>query len=70
MLIVILIAGAFQRAKEVEKDRKDSLAAHVDSGGVSSFFFFTLVGSSYWGHSVIPVLLQSFIQIPPSPKVP
>ena len=28
-------AGALQRAKEVEKDRKDSLAAHVDYGRAS-----------------------------------
>ena len=60
MLIVIFDAGALQRAKEVEKDRQDGMAAHVDSSGASRVFFF-LVGSSYWGHSVIPVLLQSFI---------
>jgi hypothetical protein len=40
MLIVIFDAGALQRAKEVEKDRKDSLAAHVDSGRASQFFLF------------------------------
>ena len=49
MLIVIFYAGALQRAKEVEKDRKDSLASHVDPGRTSRVFFFTLVGSSYWG---------------------
>ena len=32
MLIVNFDAGTLQRAKEVEKDRKDSLATHVDSG--------------------------------------
>jgi hypothetical protein len=59
MLIVIFDAGALQRAEEVEEDRKDSLVAHLDSG---RFFFHS--------HSVIPVLLQPFIQPHPPPKVP
>ena len=40
MLIVIFDAGALQRAKEVEKDRQDGMAAHVDSSGASRGFFF------------------------------
>jgi hypothetical protein len=49
MLIVILIAGALQRAKEVEEDRQDSLAAHVDSGGASRVFFFLLLWAVHIG---------------------
>jgi hypothetical protein len=41
LMLIVIFAGALQRAKEVEKDRKDSLAAHVDSGGASRVFFYS-----------------------------
>jgi hypothetical protein len=64
-----LDAGTLQRAKEVEKDREDSLAAHVDSTWrVSSLF--TLMGSFILGAFSHTSFVAIFHLNPSFPKSP
>ena len=61
------VAGALQRAKEVEKDRKDSLAAHVDSGcAPQSFFFLWAVYIGAFSHTSFVAI---FLSNPSFPKI-